>query len=143
MPSAVKNTLIPGGAVVLPLVTKVTRGKSTNLGAITAAGDVVAFTISEPVYNSEGGLIIQTTGGVSLTPVLEVSIDGAVTWFTFPVVTTVGVFTLFAITGQPGADTAATFAGQYFIGGLGSGAQFRFGRTDAGGGAATVWVLCG
>lgn len=143
MPSVSKNWLIPGQAVVPTLVTKLPRGRSVNLGAITAAGDVVSFTISEPTNTNQGALVIQTAGGTTPVCVLEASLDGGVTWFTFPVVATTFVFFPFAITGQPGADTAATFAATYNVAGFGSGALFKFGRTDAGGGAANVWALVG
>ena len=143
MASVIKNTLIPGGAVVATLVTKLTRGRPTNLGTITAAGDAVAFSIPEPSNMPDGGLCIQTAGGTTPVGVLETSLDGGVTWFTWPTVVTTGVFFPFALTGQIGGDAAATFAGQWRIGGFGSGAQFRFGRTDAGGGNAVVWALYG
>lgn len=143
MPSANKNTLIPGGVVVPTLVTKLPRGKPTNLGTITAAGDVVSFTFSEPSGMNQGFLVIQLAGGTTPVGVLECSLDGGATWFTFPVASTTGIFFLYAITGQPGADPAATFAGQYNVGGFGSGALFKFGRTDAGGGGAVVWALVG
>ena len=143
MASVVKNTLAPGGPVVPSLVTKLTRGKPANLGTIVAAGDVVAFTVPEPSREHQGFLVIQTAGGTTPTVVLEGSLDGGATWFTFPTVATTGIFFPYAITGQSGADPAATFAGQYNVSGHGAGTLFRFGRTDAGGGNAVVWALIG
>lgn len=143
MAAVIKNTLSPGGAVVPTLVTKLTRGKPTNLGTITAAGDAVAFALPEPSRDHQGYLVIQLAGGTTPTPVLEASLDGGVTWFTFPTVVTTGIFFPYAITGQIGGDAAATFGGQYNVSGHGAGTQFRFGRTDANGGNAVVWALVG
>ena len=142
MASVNKNTLSPGGVVVSSYVAKLTRGKSAQLGTIVAAGDVVTFTIPEPTYYNQAGLQIQCTGGTTPTCVLEFSLDGAA-WATFPTVTTVGVVTVFALTGQPGGDPAATFSANYNVAGMGSGVTFRFGRTDAGGGNAVVFALVG
>jgi len=143
MAASIKNTLTPAGAVVPTLVTKLTRGKPANLGTIVAAGDAVAFTVPEPSRDHQGFLVIQLSGGTTPTPVLEASLDGGATWFTFPTVVTVGVFFPYAITGQIGGDAAATFGGQYNVSGHGAGTIFRFGRTDAGGGNAVVWAFVG
>jgi hypothetical protein len=132
--SAVKNTLIPGGAVVASLITKLPRGKNTNIGSVTAQNDVVAFSISEPTGDSQGGMVIQAVGGVTPTYALNVSIDQGVSWGSLPATTTLGAAAF--------GDTSS-FQAIYTISGYGSGAQFRFGRTDATGGAAVVWGLIG
>lgn len=146
MASAQKNS---------PQFPRLTRGVPALLGTITAAGDVVQFTIPEPTYQNAGQLIIVVAGGITPSCVLELSIDQGYTafgtggqpgtnkWVTYPTVQTTGFVNIYAITGQPGADPAATFGAQYNIAGLGSGAVFRFGRTDANGGAASVWALVG
>jgi|SRR5579859_4017258 len=148
MPSAVKNTLIPGGVVVPTLVTKLARGKNTNLGTIAVAGDVVAFTVPEPSRDHQGALLLQVGPGNIVigagTLALEVSEDDGASWFTFPTVTTTGVVVIYAITGQPGGDTAAVFAAQYNISGFGSGARFRFGFVASPtSGSGPVWALVG
>jgi hypothetical protein len=135
MASTLKN---PAGQII-----KLTRGFSAKLGTIAASGDVVAFTVPEPSFMSQGFLVIQGVGGTTPTFALEVSLDGGTTWFTFPTTSTTGVEFVFALTGQPGGDTAASFAAQYNIGGFGSGALFKFGRTDANGGNTIVWALVG
>lgn len=134
MASALKNALG---------ITKLTRGKPVNLGTITSAGDVVGFTVPEPSRDHQGFLVIQLAGGTTPSPVLEASIDGGATWFVFPTASTTGIFFSYAITGQPGSDTAATFGGQYNVSGHGAGTLFKFGRTDANGGGAAVWALVG
>ena len=122
---------------------KLTRGFPAKLGVITAAGDVVAFSVPEPSRDHQGFLIIQTAGGTTPTIVLEASIDGGTTFFVFPSAATTGVFFPYTLTGQIGGDAAATFAGQYNVSGHGAGTQFRLGRTDANGGNATVFALVG
>jgi hypothetical protein len=148
MPSASKNTLSPGGAVVASLIAKLTRGKPINLGTIAVAGDVVAFTVPEPSRDHQGALVIQVGPGNIVigagTFALEVSIDDGASWFTFPTVTTTGIVAIYAITGQPGGDTATVFAAQYNVSGFGSGARFRFGFVASPtSGSGPVWALVG
>lgn len=120
--------------------TKLTRGFPANLGTISTAGQVVAFTIPEPTRDNQGALIIQVSSGVTLgagTFALEVSIDGALTW----AVLSANTYTL---TGQPGADAAAVFMATYTVAGLGSGAQFRFGFVASPtSGTSSVFALVG
>ncbi len=139
MPSATVNTLIPGGAVVPSLVTKLTRGKPVNLGTLIAANTAVAFTIPEPTRDNQGYLIIQVTGTGGTTATLEGSIDGGATWWTIPALAT----PLLSVTGQLTGDTAATFAAQYQVSGMGAGVTFKFGYAGAGVPTAVVWALVG
>lgn len=148
MASANKNTLIPSGAVVPTLITKLTRGKNINLGSIAVAGDVVSFTVPEPSRDHQGALIIQVGPGNIVigagTLALEVSTDDGASWVTFPTVTTTGVVAIYAITGQPGGDTAAVFSAQYNVSGFGSGARFKFGFVASPtSGTGPVWALVG
>ena len=141
MPSSSKNSLTPGGPVVPTLTTKLSKGRNINLGSIAAAGDVVTFTISEPSGDSQGGMIIQVgPGGGTLSPgtfALEVSIDQGASWANMAPLT-------LAVTGQPGADTAATFMAVYTISGFGSGSLFKFGFVVAPtSGTYPVWGLMG
>ena len=129
MAASVKNTPFPG-------TIKLTRGKAAHLGTIVAANDAVQFTVPEPTRDNQGALCIQMVGGTTPTGLLEASLDGGTTWFvvTLPTVITTAAF----------GDTATT--GTFYpitISGLGSGALFRFGRTDAGGGNCVVWALVG
>jgi hypothetical protein len=145
MASAIKNQPSAANAtVVTSLVTKLTRGFPAKLGSVTASGDVVAFALPEPSRDHQGFLIIQAVGGTTPTFALEVSIDGAATWAVVPVAAGPGAGSItLTLTGQPGGDTAAAFMAQYNVSGFGAGAQFRFGRTDANGGASAVWALVG
>src|ERR1700744_6618304 len=141
MPSSSKNSLTPGGPVVPTLTTKLPKGRNVNLGSIAAAGDVVPFTISEPSGDSQGGMIIQVgPGGGTLSPgtfALEVSIDQGASWANMAPLT-------LAVTGQPGADTAATFMAVYTIAGWGAGVRFKFGFVVAPtSGTYPVWGLMG
>lgn len=135
MPAATVNTLIPGGAVVPPLVTKLTRGKPVNLGTLVAANTAVAFTVPEPTRDNQGFVVLQVTGTAGTTATLEVSIDGGATFVTLTL-TPLGVTTL---TG----DTAATAGYQVQIAGYGAGALFKFGYGGAGVPTAAVWALVG
>jgi hypothetical protein len=139
MPSATVNTLVPGGAVVPTLVTKLTRGKFAQLGTLIAANTAVAFTIPEPTRDNQGVLIIQTSGTAGTTATLEGSIDGGNTFFVIPASTTPTL----AITGQLTGDTAATFAAAYQVSGMGSGCLFKFGFAGAGVPTAIVFALVG
>ena len=115
---------------------KLTRGVAVKLGTITAQNSAVSFTISEPTFQSQGFMCIQMVGGTTPTGLLEASLDGGTTWFlvTLPTVVTTAAF----------GDTATTGTfSPINIGGLGSGALFRFGRSDANGGATAVWALMG
>lgn len=112
---------------------KLTRGRPQLLGTVTAANDAVQFTISEPTRDHQGVLAFQFVGGTTPTAKLEFSLDGGNTW---------SDLTFTAITTADFGDTAATQAGLVTVSGLG-GASFRLGRTDAGGGAASVWALVG
>jgi hypothetical protein len=147
MASTIKNSLTAGGTAVPTLVTKLNRGRHTNLGILALAGDVVTFSISEPTFDSNGWLLIQVAPGVSLgsgTFSLECSIDQGASWFTFPAVTTAEAVFVFGLTGQPGGDTATVFAAKYQIGGFGGGALFRFGFVVAPtSGSSAVWALIG
>lgn len=114
--------------------TKLTRGKPVNLGTIVSANDVVAFTVPEPSRDHHGKIAVQAVGGTTPTLKLEVSLDGGTTfWDISPTFVTTADF----------GDTASTGAAQVDVSGLGSGAQFRLGRTDANGGNCAVWALCG
>ncbi len=148
MASASKNALSPGGAVVPTLVTKLPKGKNTNLGTIAVSGDVVSFTISEPTRDSNGWMVIQVgVGTVSLGAgafVLEASIDQGASWFTYPTTSTSELVQVFTLTGQPGSDAAAIFAAKYAIAGFGSGALFKFGfSASPTSGSCPVWALVG
>lgn len=126
MAASVKNTQ----------VIKLTRGFPAKLGTIVAANDAVAFTIPEPTRDNQGALCIEMVGGTTPTGLLEASLDGGVTWFvvTLPTVITTAAF----------GDTATT--GTFYpivVSGLGAGALFRFGRSDANGGNTVVWALVG
>lgn len=139
MPSATVNTLIPGGVVVPALVTKLTRGKPVNLGTLIAANTAVAFTIPEPTRDNQGFLIIQVTGTAGTTATLEGSIDGGATWWVISPLAT----PLLAVTGQLTGDTAAAFAAQFQVSGMGAGVLFKFGYAGAGVPTAVVWALVG
>jgi hypothetical protein len=114
---------------------KLVRGRPFNLGVITAANDAVQFSLPSDTFVAQGGMVIEVVGGTTPTCVLEASLDGAVTWFlvTLPTVITTAGF--------GDTSTTATFA-PINVNGFG-GATFRFGRTDANGGNANVWVLVG
>src|SRR5271156_256323 len=139
MPSSSRNTLIPGGVVVPTQVTKLTRGFNVNLGTIGANGQVVSFTVPEPTRDNQGVVTVQVnaTGALIGTLALEVSIDGGLSWSIVPPLQTL------ALTGQPGGDTAATFAATYTIAGMGSGAIFKFGLSAYTSGSGSVWALVG
>lgn len=136
MASANKTTLSAGGAAVPTLVVKLARGRSSDIGIITAANDVVRFTIPEPTRDNQGALCIEVVGGTTPTCLLNASLDGGITWFAMPLPT--------VITTAAFGDTAttATFY-PISVSGLGSGAIFEFGRTDANAGAAHVFALVG
>lgn len=136
MAASLKNTLTPNGPVVATLVTKLNRGRAAQLGTIVAANDAVAFTIPEPTRDNQGALCIQVQGGTTPTCLLEASIDGGTSWFVVPLPTVITT----AAFGD--AATTATFY-PITVSGLGSGATFRFGRTDANGGNAIVFALVG
>ena len=139
MASTTKNQLSAANATVVPtLVTKLTRGFPAKLGSVTAQNDVVAFTIPEPTRDNQGALVIQAVGGVTPTYGLEASLDGGVSWFSVAQAAAPNPVIGAALFG----DTSS-FAAVYQVSGFGSGAQFRFGRTDATGGAAAVWALVG
>lgn len=127
MAASVKNK---GG-----LPTKLTRGFPANLGTISAANDVVAFTIPEPSRDHQGNIVIQVSAGL-ITPTfkLEASIDGGSSWFDI---------SISPVTTADFGDTACSGAVQVNVSGFGAGAVFRFGRNDAGGGSAAVFALVG
>jgi len=104
------------------------------LGVVTSQNDVVAFFIPEPTRDNQGVLVIQSVGGVTPTYALEVSIDGGATFGTLGPTTTLSSASF--------GDTSS-FIATYPVSGMGAGAQFRFGRTDATGGAANVFALVG
>jgi len=137
MPSATVNTLIPGGAVVPALVTKLTRGNAARLGTLVAANTAVAFAISTPTFEHQGTLIIQVSGTAGTTATLEGSIDGGATFFVIPALTT------FAVSGQLTGDTAAIQAFSYTVSGMGGDMLFKFGYAGAGTPTAVVWALVG
>ena len=112
-----------------------TRGRSTNLGTLTAAASVVQFSLMQENASPNGldCLTIVTVGG-TITPGLEASIDGGNTWF--GVVLRTPTFTVTTLN----ADTAAASAGSYDVSGLQSGAVFRFGSTAITG-SPVVWAL--
>lgn len=116
--------------------TKLTRGFPAQLGTITAANDVVTFTLSEPTRDHQGVLVIQVRNGpVAGVYKLEASIDGAVSWG--------DIATLSTTTTADFGDQAASVLNTYTVSGFGSGALFRFGRTDATGGGGIVFALVG
>lgn len=115
--------------------TKLTRGSPANLGTITAANDVVAFTVSEPSNFHQAKVVIQVASGLTNpTFAMEFSLDGGNSWTDIPLTP--------VLTADFG-DTAASGGMSVDISGQGSGAIFRFGRTDGNGGAAAVWALVG
>lgn len=132
MPSAVVNKF--------GQPTKLSRGVAVNLGTLVAANTAVAFTISTPTFEHQGVLILQTTGTVGTTAVLEGSLDGGATFFIIPAVAGASAF---SVTGQLTGDTAATSAFSYVVSGLGGGCLFKFGYTGVGVPAATVWAMVG
>jgi hypothetical protein len=149
MASVTRNSLTVGGAVVPALVIKLTRGRPVNLGTIAVAGDVVAFDVPEPVDTYRGYLIIQVGPGNVVIGVgtfaLEVSIDDGASWAVVPVAAGPGAGSItLSLVGQPGADPAALFMAQYSVGGMGSGARFRFGFVASPtSGSAPVWAMVG
>ena len=136
MASNNKNT-IDGSVQVPTLIVKLTRGKNIKLGTLAANGDVVTFTVPEPSRDHQGNIAIMVEAGiVGGTFALEVSLNNGTHWAVIS-------GTNLAVTGQPGGDTAATFASQYNVSGFGAGAQFRFGLSAFTSGSAPVWILCG
>lgn len=124
---------------VNPGVVKLTRGKNTNLGTISAAGSIVAFNVPEPSRDHQGNIVIQVgpTGALTgATFALEVSIDNGASYATL-------TGTALTLTGQPGSDTAAIFMTQYNVSGFGAGALFKFGLSAVTSGSGAVWALCG
>lgn len=135
MAAAIKNTLSPGGVVVATLVTKLPRGKCTNLGTLGAANDAVAFSISEPTRDHQGLLVIQVVGNlVGGTYKLEYSLDGGTSWTDLASTTATATADF--------GDTAAITGNTYTVSGFG-GATFRFGTTAFTSGTGTVWALVG
>ena len=135
MASAIKNLggkpskLARGVAGVGP-----SGAEPAAIGTVTAQNDVVAFTIPEPTRDNQGVLLIQAVGGVTPTYSLEVSIDGGATF---------GVITPASTLGAAAFGDTSAFLATYTVSGMGAGAQFRFGRTDATGGGANVFALVG
>ena len=120
---------------------KLTRGKPTNLGTITAAGtQCVQFTIPEPTRDNQGFLIIQASGNVGGgAATLEGSLDAGATWFVMSTAST----NVLAITGQLTGDAAAGLADAYIVSGMGAGTLFRYGITGGAGPNTAVWALVG
>lgn len=122
----------------------VPRGKGVNIGTlpINASTTAVQFTVSQLVGNPNGfdSLIVFTTGGTITTPVLEVSIDGGLTWATVVAPTNASSASTFTAAAFAG-DTAVTSAIGYTISGLQGLGLFRWGAavTVA---PAVVWVAC-
>jgi hypothetical protein len=125
-----------------PGVPMVTRGKGTNLGTlpVNASTTVVQFTVSSNASNPNGfdELVMFTVGGTITTPVLEVSIDGGVTWATVVAPTNASSATTFTATAF-GGDTAVSSATGYTIAGLSGYALFRFGAAVTVG-STVVWA---
>lgn len=140
MPAATVDVNSNSSSTVIPsLVLKLTRGFWTKLGQLTAANTGVAFSISEPTYNSQGVMAIQVNGTAGTTATLECSIDGGNNWFIVPALSGAAAY---SVTGQLTGDSAAAAAFAYTISGLG-GALFKFGYAGAGVPTATVFALIG
>lgn len=127
-----------------PGVPMVPRGKGTKIGAITATGQVVQFTVSQLVGNPNGfdSLAIFTDGNLSATtPILEVSIDGGSTWAGVVAPTNASSATTYNTT-TLNSDTAVSSANGYTIAGIQGLGLFRFGFTTFTSGSGNVWVAC-
>ena len=131
MASSVQNTASP-----YPLLT---RGRPYNLGPLTSATQVWAFSIPEPNAAPNGleVLTLATSGGTATSPAIaiEVSIDGGNNWFTLAQRTGTTV-TNAAIN----SDTAVTTVGTYDVSGL-QGALFRVGISAYTSGTFQLWAL--
>lgn len=115
-----------------------TRGVATFLGTLTAAVQVVQFTIPEPVRDAQGFVIIQSRGTAGTTATLQVSVDQGVSWATLGSSATI-VFGLTPLNG----DTAAGSSDAFQVNGMGSGTLFRFGFSGVGVPNCQVWACYG
>lgn len=126
-----------------PSTPMIPRGKGVNLGTLpVGTTNAVQFTISQ-LHDTQNGfdnIIIITVGGTVGTPILEVSIDGGVTW---AAVTAAGASTSGTqlTTSTFASDTAASSANSYLVSGLQGLGLFRFGAaiTVA---PAVIWGAC-
>lgn len=127
-----------------PGVPMVRRGAGNNVGTlpVNASTTVVQFTVSQLVGNPNGfdSLCIFTAGGTVTGPILEVSIDGGVTWATVVAPTNASSATTFT-NSTFGGDAAVSSATGYTIAGIQGLGLFRWGAavTVA---PATVWIAC-
>src|SRR6267378_290223 len=113
----------------------VPRGRGTNVGTLpVSTNNAVQFTVSQLTGTTNGfdSLVIFTVGGAVTTPVLEVSIDGGVTWAQVVAPTNASAAT---------GDTAVSSANGYTIAGLQGLGLFRFNAAVATA-PAVVWVAC-
>src|SRR6266851_2760576 len=108
----------------------VRRGAGQLIGTlpVNASTTAVQFAVSQLVGNPNGfdTLVIFTVGGTVGTPILEVSIDGGVTWATVTAPTNASSSTNFTNTAF-GGDTAVSSATGYTIAGLQGLGLFRWG----------------
>lgn len=120
-----------------PNIIALTRGKPAKLGTLTATGQAVQWSVPEPSRDHQGFMIIQVPQGTVTAAILEVSLDGGVTWAGWPVGTqgTTGTSPL-------SGDTQAAFTANYQIQGM-AGAAFRFGVATGTITSSDVWVLVG
>jgi|SRR5215471_14733081 len=106
------------------------RNKATNVGTlpVNASTTAVQFTVTGLTGTPNGfdTLVIFCVGGTVGTPVLEVSIDGGITWATVVAPTNASSSTTFTAAGFAG-DTAVSSANGYTIAGLQGYGLFRFG----------------
>jgi|SRR6267378_55421 len=126
-----------------PGVPMVPRGRGTNVGTLpVSTNNVVQFTVSQ-LHNNPNGfdeVCIFTVGGTVTTPVLEVSIDGGVSWAQIvPPTSASSASTFNAAQNAATTDTAVSSATGYSVAGLSGLALFRFGAavTVA---PAVVWI---
>lgn len=123
-----------------PNIPALTRGKPAKIGTLTAINQAVQWSVPEPSRDHQGFMVIQVPTGATgtVTAILEVSLDGGVTWAGWPVGTqgTTGSSPL-------SGDTQASFTANYQIQGM-AGAAFRFGFSGATTvTSADVYVLVG
>jgi hypothetical protein len=125
-----------------PGTLKLTNGKPTNLGTISATlTQSVQFVIPEPCRDYQGFCIVQGVGNITTpTAILEGSLDGGNTWFSLNSSTNIVLGVSNLLTGDPPAGSADAFQ----VNGMGAGTLFRFGYT-AGviTGSITVWAMVG
>jgi hypothetical protein len=130
-------------AAVINNPTALVRGRPVKLGTLTAIDTAVQFSIPEPSRDHQGYMAIQVPSGLggTIIAVLEVSLDGGVTWGVQPPAPA-GIGGEGIGTPMVG-DIAAKFAATYVMSGL-AGATLRFGFTSTTTiTSADVWVMIG